>query len=257
MLELFFAEFRRRWILFRRYPIEAIAGIIVFASIFYGLFLSASYIAGPNFQLGERLDSMIVGYVLWTLTTSIFFDIGGQLQQEALTGTLEQVFLARYSAIQVFLMRSLANLSFQIIQMFGILCIIIILIQSHLNFPPTLVFAFITVLLGAYGIAFILGSLSLLFKRVQQVIPLLQFPFLFLLTTPTETWTGKGKLFAQILPMTPGAGLLRDLMARGESLNLTSLAIALLNGSIYFAVGLLLFRIAEYQTKRRGMLSGY
>ena len=257
MVELFFAELRRRWIIFRRYPIEAIAGIIVYASVFYGLFLSARYIAGPSFQLGERLDSIVVGYVLWTLMTFILFDIGGQLQQEAQTGTLEQVFLARYSAIQVFLMRSLANLTFQIIEMLGILFIIKILTQSRLNFPPTLVLAFVTVLLGAYGIAFILGSLALLFKRIQQILALLQFPLLFLLTTPIETWTGTGKLFAQILPMAPGAGLLRDLMARGESLNLTVLAIALLNGITYFAIGLLLFRIAEYQAKRQGILSGY
>ena len=257
MFELFLAEFRRRWIIFRRYPIEALAGIIIFASVFYGLFLSARYIAGPNFQLGDRLDSVIVSYVLWTLMTSILFDIGGQLQQEALTGTLEQVFLARYSAIQVFLTRSLANLTFQMIQVLGILFIITVLTQRSLNFPPTLVLAFVTVLLGAYGIAFILGSLSLLFKRVQQIIPLFQFPLLFLLATPTETWTGTGKLFAKILPMAPGAGLLRDLMARGEALNLTNLAIALLNGAIYFAMGLLLFRIAEYQSKRRGILSGY
>lgn len=257
MLELFLAEFRRKWIIFRRYPIEAIAGIIIYASVFYGLFLSASYIAGPSFQLGDRLDSIVVGYVLWTFTTFIIFEIAIELQQEAQTGTLEQVFLARYSANQVFLTRSLANLSFQMIQMLGILFIIIILTQSRLKFPPTLILAFVTVLLGAYGIAFILGSLALLFKRIQQIIPLFQFPLLFLLTTPTETWTGTGKLLAQILPMAPGAGLLRDLMARGESLNLTNLAIAFLNGITYFAIGLLLFRIAEYQTKRRGMLSGY
>lgn len=257
MLELFFAEFRRRWILFRSYPVEAIAGIFIYASIFYGLFLSARYIAGPSFQLGDRLDSIIVGYVLWTLMQFIMLEVAIQLQQEAQTGTLEQLFLSRYSAIQVFLMRTLANLSFQIIQILSILLLILVLTQSRLNFPPTLILAFFTVLLGAYGLAFILGSFTLLFKRSQQILALFQFPLLFLLTTPTETWTGTGKLFAQILPMAPGAGLLRDLMARGESLNLISLAIALLNGSIYFAVGLLLFRVAEYRTKRGGMLSGY
>ena len=62
---------------------------------------------------------------------------------------------------------------------------------------------------------------------------------------------------AELLPMTPGAGLLRDLMARGESLNLTKLGIAVINGVGYFAIGLLLFHFAEREAKRRGMLSGY
>jgi len=57
--------------------------------------------------------------------------------------------------------------------------------------------------------------------------------------------------------MASGAGLLRDLMARGESLNYTKLAIAAVNGVVYFALGLLLFYLAERVAKRRGMLSGY
>ena len=57
--------------------------------------------------------------------------------------------------------------------------------------------------------------------------------------------------------MCPGAELLRDLMARGESLNFTKLVIALVNGAVYFTLGLLLFRLAEREAKRRGMLSGY
>ena len=99
MIELFLAELRRRWIEFRRYPVEAIAGIFIFTAIFYGLFLSARYIAGPSFQLGDRLDSIIIGYVLWALVSFIQASIAGELQREAQTGTLEQLFLSRYGAI--------------------------------------------------------------------------------------------------------------------------------------------------------------
>jgi ABC-2 type transport system permease protein len=257
MFELFLAELRRHWIQFRRYPIESIAGIFIYASVFYGLFLSARYIAGSAFQFGERLDSIIIGYVLWTLVTFILQNLAGELQQEAQTGTLEQVFLSRYGAIKIFLMRMLADLTFQTVEILGILLVIMLLTGSRLNFPPTLLLPFITVILGANGFAFAMGSLALLFKRIQQLIALSQFPFLFLLTTPTETWTGSAKILAELLPMAPGAGLLRDLMARGESLNFTKLGIALLNGTIYFAVGLLLFHLAEREAKRRGMLSGY
>lgn len=257
MIELFLAESRRKWIEFRRYPVEAIAGIVIFTSVFYGLFLSARYVAGPSFQLGDRLDSIIIGYVLWTLVSFIIGDIAGELQREAQTGTLEQLFLSRYGVIPVFLMRTLAELSLQMVLMLSILFIIMALTGSRLSFPPTLFLPFVTVLLGAYGFAFILGSLALLLKRVQQLLALFQFPLLFLLTSPIETWTGPAQIAAQLLPMTTGAGLLRDLMARGESLNLSLLTIALINGAAYFAVGLVLFRLAEREAKRRGMLSGY
>ncbi len=257
MLELFFAELRCSWIQLRRYPIESIAQIIFTSSIFYGLFLGAGYIAGSSFQLGDRLDSIIIGYVLWILVNFVMANIAGGLQNEALTGTLEQLFLSRYGAVKVFLMRGLAYLTLEIIKIMIILIIIILLTDSRLFFPPILILPFITVLLGAYGFAFIIGSLALLLKRIQQLMPLLLFPLLFLLTIPTETWSGTPKLLAQLIPMTPGAGLLRDLMARGESLNLTTLIIAFINGTVYFAIGLFLFRVAEKEAKRRGILSGY
>lgn len=257
MIELFLAELRRKWIEFRRYPVEAIAGIFIFTSIFYGLFLSARYIAGPSFQLGDRLDSIIIGYVLWTLVTFVLASIAGELQREAQTGTLEQLFLSQFGAIPVFLMRTLADLTLQMVLVLSILLLIMALTGSSLSFPLALLLPFITVLLGAYGFAFILGSLALLLKRVQQLLILFQFPLLFLLTTPIETGTGPAQILAQLLPMTTGAGLLRDLMARGESLNFHLLTIAFVNGAAYFAVGIMLFRLAEREAKRRGMLSGY
>lgn len=257
MLELFFAELRCSWIQLRRYPVESIAQIIIISAIFYGLFLGAGYIAGSSFQLGDRLDSIIIGYVLWILVNFVMVNISGKLQYESQTGTLEQLFLSRYGAVKVFLMRGLADLTLEIVKIIIILFILILLTGSRLFFPPILVIPFITVILGAYGFAFIIGSLALLLKRVQQLLPLFLFPLLFLLTIPTETWTGTPRFFAQLIPMMTGAGLLRDLMARGESLNLMTLIIAVINGIIYFTAGLFLFRVAEKEAKRRGILNGY
>jgi ABC-2 type transport system permease protein len=102
-----------------------------------------------------------------------------------------------------------------------------------------------------------MGSLALLLKRVQQLLGIFQFALLFLMATPTETWAGSLQVVRWLLPMTAGAGLLRDLMARGEALNLAQFSLALLNGIGYFTVGLLIFRFAERSAKRRGMLGGY
>ena len=88
MLELFLAELKRIWTEFIRYPVEAISGVIITTSLFYGLFLSTRYIGGSTLQFGDRLDGIIVGYVLWTLVTFIVFGIAISLQIEAQTGTL-------------------------------------------------------------------------------------------------------------------------------------------------------------------------
>ncbi|NET91028.1 MAG: ABC transporter permease [Kamptonema sp. SIO1D9] len=257
MLELFWAEFRRSWIEFIRYPMEAVGGIFVTTTIFYGLFLGAKYVAGASFTLGDRLEAIVIGYVLWTLVLFVINNTAIGLQHEAQTGTLEQIFLSPFGATTVFLVRAIASLILQLLIEVIILAIIIVLTGSKIEFPLILFLPLLTVLMGAYGLAFIMGALALLFKRVQQLLGLFQFTLLFLLATPTETLPKFGQFLFNLLPMTLGANLLRDLMARSESINWLELSSALVNGLIYLAMGLLIFRWGEREVKKRGNLSGY
>ena len=126
-----------------------------------------------------------------------------------------------------------------------------------LSFSPVLILPLTTVILGAYGLAFTIGSLTLIFKTVQQLAGILNFSLLFVLTIPTETWTGMQRYLGYLIPMTTGAGVIRNLMARQAALDWTALGAAALNGVIYFSIGLILFRWAERETKRRGKLGGY
>jgi ABC-2 type transport system permease protein len=257
MLNLFWAELRRSWIQFIRYPADAIAGIFIITLVFYGLFSSARYIAGPSLQFGDRLDSVIVSYVLWTLVIFIMNDIAIGLQSEAQTGTLEQLFLSPFGASRVFLMRAIASLTLRLVLTLTVLLIILAITGAQLNLSFKMLLPLGTILLGAYGLAFALGALSLLLKRVQQLLGIFQFALLFLIATPAENWTGSQQVLANILPMTTGAGVLRELMAEGKALNWNELAIAFINGTIYLVVGVLLFWQAERRAKQRGLLSGY
>ena len=257
MIELFIGEFKRTWTQTRRYPTEAIVGVFIITIVFYGIFLSTQYIAGPSSSFGDRLDSVVVGYVIWTLVLYIVNDIANTLQLEAQTGTLEQVFLSPFGASKIFLARAVASLTLRLLLIGIVLSIIIASTGSQLEFPLLLLLPLGTLILSAYGLAFFIGSFALVLKKVQQVLGLFQFVLLFLLATPTENWTGTGQLIARMLPILPSTGLLRDLMARGERLDWGMWAIALANGLFYFTLGLLVFRWAEHQAKRQGTLGSY
>lgn len=257
MLKLFLVELKRTWILLQRYAVETISGVAGIAIAFCGLFLSARYVAGPGAQWGDRLDTVVVGYVLWSLMLFIFSDIAGGLQNEAQTGTLEQLFLSPFAAPQIFITRALANLTVQLVLNLSILGIILLLTGSRLSFPPELLLPLVTVLLGAYGLAFAMGSVALLLKQVQRLLGIVQFILFFLLLVPIESWAGSARFLGWLLPMTPGASLLRGLMAQGKPMDWAFLAIALANGVAYFVLGLYLFHLAEREAKRRGKLAGY
>jgi len=257
MMDLLYAEFKRTWIQLIRYPTEIISGIIITAAVFYGLFVSAQYIAGPGFAFGDRLDAVVVGYVVWTLILFINNDIAINLQLEAQTGTLEQIFLSPFGAPRVFLARAIASLGLRLLLILGILFLLMGLSGSRLAFPPLLLLPLGSLLLAGYGLAFLMGAAALVFKRVQQVLGIFQFLLLFLLAAPLEESTGAMQYVRFLLPMIPSTGLLRDLMARGIPLDWLTYGLALMNGIVYFAAGLLVFQWAERTAKQRGSLSGY
>jgi ABC-2 type transport system permease protein len=261
LIEQFLAELQRTWIQFIRYPAEAIFGIFIYVFVFYSLFTGLQYVAGPGVfsssGTSDRLEVIVIGYVLWSLLLYICNDVTFTLESEAKAGTLEQLFLTPQGAIQIFLVRSVASLTLRFLLLTIILSIILALTGVSLSFSPGILPPLLALLLSSYGFAFSLGALSLLFKQVQQVLGITQFLLLFLISAPTETWTGPIASLIPLLPIVPGAGLLRDVMARDLPLSLPGLAIALANGAFYLSIGLLLFRQAERMAKRRGLLAGY
>ncbi|MGF1480933.1 MAG: ABC transporter permease [Cyanophyceae cyanobacterium] len=256
-MELFLAELKRIWTEFIRYPVDALSVVFITTLIFYALFASVQYVSGPAVQFGDRLDAIVVGYILWSLIVFIVNEITFGLQIEAQTGTLEQVFLSPYGTRRVFLTRALASLTLRLVLNGMVLLLTLLLTGRRLSFPPSLLLPLVTVLLGAYGLAFMLAATALLFKRISQLLSLLQLGLVFLLMAPTETWTGVLQWLRLLLPMTLGAGMLRELMARSGSLSGMECAIALLNGGLYLALGLSLFRRAERIAKKQGRLGGY
>lgn len=254
-LEVFLAELRRSMLLFRRYPVESIMGMLMTTILFIGMVYGARYIAGPAMQFGTRMEELIVSYVLWNILVFAMGEISIGLQSEAQVGTLEQLFLAGLPAAWVFLIRALANQVLIFGLNAGVLAIILVTTGNSLSFPPSLFLPIFAVLIGVYGLGFILGSLSLLYKRIGALMGLSQFGLMALIMIPFEQTPFSDA--AQFLPLTPGAVILRDLMARGLALDPSLLLLATINSLAYFAVGFAIFTWVAGKTKERGLLGSY
>ncbi len=257
MLRLVAIEFKRQLLMLRRYPMETAGQLAVIALIFYGLFLGARYVAGPTARFGERLDALVVGYVLWTLALFAIGDLSWGLMNEAREGTLEQVFLSPYGPLRVYLARSLANLAATLVLNLAVLLLLLGLTGARLAFSPPALLPLAAALLAAYGVGYGLGALALYFKRIQSFLNLFQFVMMFLIMTPFERLAAPGRLAGAVLPLAPAAGMLRDLLARGAPLDPGGLLLALANGLAYLLLGLGLLAAAIRVTKRRGLLGGY
>lgn len=253
MLDLYRAELKRSWIILKRYPLEGISTLILtlFSCV---LFLTA----GPWADYVDYdFENGVIGYTVWTLITIIFDDIALTLTEEAMTGTLEQVFLTPHGITRLFGFRTLASLGINLIILAIILFILMLLTGSWLAFPPVLVLPLSAIITGAFGLAYALGSLALLFKRVRQVIILSEILLLLIVMTPVENLGGASRTIGFLLPFTPGLALLRSLMANEQPFDAGLFAIALANGLVYLAVGVLLLRRAVAVARHRGLVGGY
>jgi ABC-2 type transport system permease protein len=257
MFDLFKAELKRTWILELRYPLELVVGLLMMGITFYALFLGAKYLAGPAVQFGERIDALILGYGLWTLVLVGMNTIALLLQGEAQTGTLEQLYLSHFGPVRIILARSLSVLTVSVAISVGMLLLMLQLTGRRLSFPVTTLPPLACVVLGSFGLGFTLGALALVFKKVQEMMRLFQFSLLALVIVPVEQWKGSARALGLLLPIAPAAGQLRDLMARGLPFDPVYYGITVVNGAGHFALGLLLFLMADRVARQRGLLGQY
>jgi ABC-2 type transport system permease protein len=256
-MQLLRNEFFRTSIIFRRYLGESLIGLMVLTLIFYGIFLGSSYLAGPAAQFGNRLESLVVGFVAWTLVLSAFTSLASNISEEAQTGVLEQVFMSSHSPLTVFWARAIAAVLFALALNLSVLGMLILLTGARIHLPWAIVPVLIAVLLSSYGLGFMLGAVALVWKRITQLSSLLQFVLLFCVMTPFEQLHPPLPQLARLLPGVPGVELMRGIMARAEPLELNGLVLALVNGVVYFVLGIALFNQAVRFIRQRGLTGGY
>ena len=257
MFDLLAIELKRSWILQKRYPLDLVVGIAVMGVSFYALFLGARYLSGPTTQFGDCLDGLIIGYGLWTLVVISMNSIALLIQGEAQTGTLEQLYLSIYGPLRVILTRSASILAMSLTISIGMLLVMLLLTGRHLSFPPLTLLPLATVVVGAHGLGLSLGALALVFKRVQEMMRLFQFSLLALVIVPVEQWEGLPRLAGMVLPVTPAAGQLRDLMACGLPFDVSYFSASVVNAAGHLLVGTLLFLWADRVARKRGLLGQY
>ncbi|PWI56733.1 ABC transporter permease [Sulfoacidibacillus thermotolerans] len=258
MLNALTAEWRREWIQLRRYPTEMLSELVVIVLVFYGLFLGASYMAGGAIFSG-RLSDIIVGYVLWTLSMMSVGTMGWTISNEAQNGTLEQVFLSPFGAWFILLLRNMASvvisLLFTVITLFSVMAITHhYLVVSLWDVVPALL-----MIASAMGLGYLVASVTILMKRSQQLLNLLQFILLFLIMSPTASLSGPWRWVGIIAPFAPVVALLRNMMTKGESILSAGdwLIWSVVNAVLWLLVGLTVFAWAQKKAKRRGNLSHY
>jgi ABC-2 type transport system permease protein len=121
--------------------------------------------------------------------------------------------------------------------------------------PLPILLILLPTLLGIIGLGFMAGGLAVVFKQVNALLQIMQFLFLGLAFVPLASAP-----WLEFAPVVKGIDLMRNVMV--SNLTLAEVTAAdwtslLLNGAIYFALGLGVFLLCERRALNRGLLGQY
>ncbi|MER3462110.1 MAG: ABC transporter, partial [Armatimonadota bacterium] len=184
-----------------------LGAVIAFALFFSG----ARYLAGPAL-FGERLEALVVSLIAWSLAFSLLAHIASNLAEEALAGLLEQLALTRPGLLGVVLVRASLSLLQTGLLVVPVVLAILLTSGARLDFQPLALLPLGTLALGALGLGLVLGGLALIYKRVGQLLGLLQFLVLGLFLVRFEALAWPWNNLGYFLPLTPSVTALRLLL---------------------------------------------
>jgi len=249
---IFYSVVKKYFIELKRYflnTLMSMVGIfILFLLVFFGL---RSFEAGT-----DTLQGSIVGFAMWIFALMAYSEMSWGLLQEARDGTLEQLYLTPSTFRRISAYRVFGSFIFQFVLFVVFLGIMMVVTGEYLSLNPGVIILLVLTLLSIYGLGYIMGGLSLVFKKVQAGNQILQFLFILLLVLPTIT----DHQIIYFVPLSWGNLMINKMMIDGLSLldfTLFEYSILLVNSFAYLIIGLFIFSLMERTAKKRGLLGHY
>ena len=263
----------KEWTIFRRYPSWVIAFLIWPVLFPVGYVFTAKALGGPTGKdlaafralagTDDYISFIVVGSILWMWLNMTLWDVGLQLRNEQMRGTLESNWLCPIWRGSILVGGTLTKLATSVF----------FLAVSALEFrlvygvrltegnPALLGVVFLLVIPIIYGIGIAFASLVLRFKEANAMVFLVRGLFMIFcgITFPIDVLPGWMRAVAAWLPLTYA---IRDIRAATLTNATFTELLPDLQMLAVFAValpvlGYILFRATERRSRRTGDLGQY
>ena len=263
ILYLLKAEAVREIILARRYLFEAIASLIMLYVTFMGIYFAVRKLAIGGAD-GTIATYQLVGFILWILAMTAIGVFSDDINNNAVIGVLEQIFLSPNGLLRYIICKALSRTLIQIVPL-SVLLIIVLLstgIRLILEPAPLLIILLLTIT-GFFGLGLIFGGLVLLYKRIGPVSVMVRGVLLFVTGAiiPIDQFPANLQTAAKFFPMTQGLIMLRKVTVDGTSLlelvQNGDMMLLTINSFAYLVLGLFTFKIMENLSRNKGVIGVY
>jgi len=244
----------REYLIFVRYPANAAGGIVVSLFFFGLLFYGGRMIAGQ--ALTDEIEGIIVGYFLWTLSVGAYQSVSNDIASEVQWGTLERHIMTPFGFAPVALLKGVAKVVRTFLTSAVVLVAMLLMTGETLQVNVLTVVAVATLaIVSVLGLGFAAGGITVLYKRINTWLNLLQFGFILLISAPAFDLG-----WVKFLPLAMGSSMLQRAMIDGTRLwEFPAADLAVLVGVAvgYLALGYLVFQRSTDRARRLGVLGDY
>ena len=258
---VFWVELRKTGQIAKSYIVEVVADQLFFIVGFLILTAVFALATEGSYSKSAQLASLI-GYFTWRVAGGAIMGVVKSLADDAQWGTLEQVWLSGRDYGSVLFMRAAVSVLYYTVRVLVIGGVILLILKLPLSLPPGTGLVYLLTLSSAVGLAFVIASLHLVYKKVEAIAFPLATMLLFM-TGALSSVQGIPLLFqlSRLLPLSIGIDLLRALVVEQRpflDLIPTPAFIGLLfNAALYMGVGWYSFRWAKQRTLIDGTLAHY
>lgn len=246
---------RHEWIQVRRYWLNYLSGTLVY----YVLFLLAVYgsrTSGNSTGVGAARDSLVVGFWVVSMTNVAFERTGFFVANQAMMGTLEQLYLSPFGFGWILVASLLVGLLTILFVTVPLLLLLMATTGQWLHVNPLTLTPLVAVIVAqAYAIGLCVGALALIHKRVQGLNQAALLVLLVFIAAPRDL-----SPLVRVLPLNGAWQLLRDAMTDGRllwELPLSDVVLVIAQTGVLLAVSWAFFRWCERVAKARGLLGQY
>lgn len=239
-----------------RYFFNFLSGIITMYMVFAMLFYGTRAIGAGAFDLGNTLEGLFTGYIVWMIVMMGYQDLAYGVSNEAQAGTLEQLYLSPIGYRWIAFFNVAFNCIFNIGVIFLMVLLMLVTTGQSVNLDLLSILPlFLLIYIQATGLGYALAGLALIFKRIQAFFQIVTFGIIGVFFIP---WDRFG--WARYLPFTLGRYQLQKVMMDGVriwQLGVKDLLEMIGITCFYLVLGVLAFSWAEKQAKSRGLLGQY
>lgn len=250
----FTAMLKKEIILMRRYFVNSIGGIITIYFIFMLIFWGYTGIGTPGLQMGTTVENIVVGYVTWLMLMMAWQTIPYSLLQETQEGTLEQLCMSPLGLTALSGFKVVANAITDMLIVIAMLVLTMATTGTSLNIDIiSLVPLVLLALTAVFGLGFFCGGITLLFKRIQSYLQIVQFALIALVAAdPSSVF--------RWLPTTLSSYWIQRVMTKGLNLSYVPLAdwlTMIISSVFYLFIGIAVFKLCQAKARRQGTLGHF